>query len=35
VQLLGAESRRNDKLHVVIVQHSDRATTEQWFEDIG
>ncbi|THX04627.1 hypothetical protein D6D17_05585 [Aureobasidium pullulans] len=35
VQLLGAESRKNEKLHVVIVQHSDEATTQQWFEDIG
>ncbi|CAC9887865.1 unnamed protein product, partial [Aureobasidium pullulans] len=29
VQLLGAESRKNEKLHVVIVQHSDEATTQQ------
>ncbi|KAI5198275.1 hypothetical protein E4T39_06841 [Aureobasidium subglaciale] len=35
VQLLGAESRKNEKLHVVIVQHSDEATTKQWFEDVG
>ena len=35
VQLLGAESRKNEKLHVVIVQHSDEATTQQWFDDIG
>ncbi|THY82249.1 hypothetical protein D6C95_08827 [Aureobasidium pullulans] len=35
VQLLGAESRKNEKLHVVIVQHSEEATTQQWFEDIG
>ncbi|THY30046.1 hypothetical protein D6D01_03361 [Aureobasidium pullulans] len=35
VQLLGAESRKNEKLHVVIVQHSDEATTQQWFVDIG
>lgn len=35
VQLLGAETRKNEQLHVVIVQHSDLATTQQWFEDIG
>lgn len=35
VQLLGAEARNNEQLHVVIVQHSDEATTKSWFEDIG
>ncbi|KAK6003455.1 hypothetical protein QM012_009226 [Aureobasidium pullulans] len=35
VQLLGAESRKHEKLHVVIVQHSDEATSKQWFEDVG
>lgn len=35
VQLLGAEARKNEQLHVVIVQHSDLATTQSWFEDVG
>jgi hypothetical protein len=35
VQLLGAESRKHEKLHVLIVQHNDEATSKQWFEDVG
>ena len=35
VHLLAAEAKKNSDLHVVIVQHSELAQTQQWFEDVG
>ena len=35
VRLLAEESKRNKELHVVIVQHSAKEVTEQWFKDVG
>lgn len=35
IKLLGAETRKNNELHVVIVQHSAEAETKEWFARIG
>ncbi|GAB7357805.1 hypothetical protein MBLNU459_g0619t2 [Dothideomycetes sp. NU459] len=35
VKLLGEETRKNEQLHVVIVQHSEDKETQEWFERIG
>lgn len=35
VKILGEAAVKHEKLHVVIVQHSDEAQTKEWFETIG
>lgn len=35
IKLLGAACAANERLRVVVVQHSDAETTGEWFERIG
>lgn len=35
VKLLAEQTKKNPKLHVIIVQHSDQTVSEDWFEKVG